>query len=1163
MKNNKDNKSNEYEVFEKSERSLREEKILDFWDENDIFHKSIVKDAPEGDYVFYEGPPTANGRPGIHHLESRAFKDAFPRYKTMQGFRVARRGGWDTHGLPVELEVEKELGLKSKKEVEDYGIEKFNEKCKESVWKYVNEWEAFTRRSGYWVDLDNPYVTYKNDYIESVWNVFSFSEKRGLLYKDYKVVPWCPRCGTALSSHELAQGYEDIKELSVIGKFELLDDPGTFILAWTTTPWTLPGNVGLAVGREIDYVIVVFEGYKYIVAKERLSEVFTGKEFEIIKEIKGRDLMGRTYKPLYDFLANEISSDDNRENAFKVWEADFVTTEDGTGVVHTAVMYGQEDFDLGTAVGLPKKHLVKEDGCFNDITGWLKGKFVKDEETTIEIVKDLAGRGLLFAKKKYEHNYPHCWRCKTPLIYYARDSWYIRMSALRDELITENEKINWEPEHIKEGRFGDWLSGVKDWAISRERYFGTPLPIWERVDGKGYTVVDSFEKMRLMTKKSGNKYLVMRHGQADNNNLKKYSSDPNYPHHITLEGREQIIEQAKKLKEKEIDLILVSPFVRTRETAELLSEQLGLDSKHIIIDNRLSETNFGDFNGKDVSEAIKYFSGIHKYKFLKSYPNGENSYDVKKRVMELLYELECKYENKNILLVTHSDPAWLMLAGSMGLNEDKTWILRNSQGEGSTLFKTGDFKEIDFVPLPHNKDYEFDVHKPFIDDLVLYDKDGVEMRRVPEVMDVWFDSGAMPFAQDHYPFENKDLIDNGGYPAEFIAEAIDQTRGWFYTLHAIGVLTGRGRAYKNVISLGHLMDAEGQKMSKSKGNVIVPWKVFATYGADVARFWMYSVNQPGDSKNFDDRTVTDVARKFFGTMDNVVSFYELFADEKIDFYIQSENVLDKWIKELLIDTNIQITKFMNSYKVMEATRLLRDFVLELSQWYVRRSRDRFKGDDENDKKLAQGTLGWVILETAKMMAPFAPFASEEIWQKLRNSEMPESVHLAKWSEFDVLTSGVLEEMNKVREVVTLALEARDKAGIKVRQPLAKLVIKQELTEEYRDIIADEVNVEDVAVAVSLEEEVKLDTELNDDLKNKGVIRELLRNLQSQRKKLGLVPDDKVTVQIETSDVGKTLVKKFKEELVKVAGVDLLEFIENEGQEIFEHGYLFKVLVKKV
>ncbi|MCE9517822.1 class I tRNA ligase family protein, partial [Candidatus Nomurabacteria bacterium] len=493
----------------KSIATLREEAILKFWQQDDTFNKSLKKDSPAGEFVFYEGPPTANGMPGIHHLEARAFKDAIPRYKTMRGYHVNRKGGWDTHGLPVELQVEKKLGLNTKKAIEEYGIASFNKQCKESVWQYLDVWNKFTERIGYWVDKEKPYITYHNKYIESVWNVLKKVDEQNLLYKDYKVVPWCPRCGTALSSHELAQGYETVKDLSVYAKFKVLNRDNTYILAWTTTPWTLPGNVALAVGKDIIYVEIKVGEEVLILAKERLSVVT--EAYEIIAEYKSEQLVDVQYEPLYPYLTQLISDVEKikLEKAFRVYIADFVNTTDGTGIVHTAVMYGQDDFELGTKEGLPKHHLVGLDGKFVTGTGIFEGRNVRDEDVAVDVIKDLAHRGLLFKKEKYEHSYPHCWRCKTALIYYARDSWYIRMSdsKIKDKLISENTSINWEPSYIRDGRFGEWLKDIKDWAISRERYWGTPLPIWQKSDGS-IEVIGSQEELRAKTKSSQNKYFV-------------------------------------------------------------------------------------------------------------------------------------------------------------------------------------------------------------------------------------------------------------------------------------------------------------------------------------------------------------------------------------------------------------------------------------------------------------------------------------------------------------------------------------------------------------------------------------------------------------------------------------------------------------------------------
>ncbi|MEI6580724.1 MAG: class I tRNA ligase family protein [bacterium] len=1165
----------------KSESAIREEKILQFWKENNIFEKSLEKEAPKGEFVFYEGPPTANGKPGIHHLEARAFKDAIPRYKTMRGYYVRRKAGWDTHGLPVELEVEKELGLKSKKEIEEFGIAEFNKRCKKSVWKYLDLWNVFTERIGFWVDQKDPYITYDKKYMESIWNVVKTIDDKKLIYKDYKVVPWCPRCGTALSSHEIAQGYKNVKDLSVYVKFKMKagqkygegkeTKDTAYILAWTTTPWTLPGNVALAVGKDISYTALRVEGISelYIIATARVESVFKDQKIEIVhNDIKGKDLIGLEYEPLYPFLENNISEGEKTklEKAFKVYPANFVTTDDGTGVVHTAVMYGQDDFVLGTEIGLPKHHLVGLDGRFLPGASFLEGRFVRDEEVAIDIIKDLAHRGLLLKKEKYEHSYPHCWRCKTALIYYARDSWYVRMSSLRDDLVKENEKINWEPEHIKEGRFGEWLREVKDWAISRERYWGTPLPIWICETCKEKHVIGSIEDMKKNIKKSGNKYFVMRHGGAESNLTGKICSKVDDIDHLTEDGKKQVLNSLNEIKDKKIDLIISSDFMRTKETAEIVMNGLKLSAESLIFDKRIRELCAGIFNGKIWNDYPH---------FLKAAPEGSESFtEVKKRVAEFLYDIENKYKDKNILIVTHDSPAKLMFSVALGLDMDEITKL----GERFDHFKNAELRELLFVPLSHNDDFELDLHKPYIDDvkLVCTHSCGGEMTRVKEVMDVWFDSGTMPFSQDHYPFDFKKNKLLGGkelrYPADFISEATDQTRGWFYTLLAVGVLMGKGTPYKNVICLGLILDGEGKKMSKSVGNIVDPWVMMEKYGVDTLRFWMYAVNQPGDSKSFDEKTVLELHRQVFGLLYNVLAFYELYRDKELENkkYEKPENILDQWILAKLDELNSICVKNLDDYRLLEPARAIRDFIGDLSTWYLRRSRDRIKSTSvENSKDTKDGegakmTLYFVLKDLAKMIAPFAPFTADDIWLKLKNEKDIESVHLENWPLFNEKfeLENIIEEMEKVRKIVSLGLEARQKAGIKVRQPLSKIEVKDyKLSEEYTELIKDELNVKDLVENIDLENEVLLDIKITPELKEEGDYRELVRAIQDIRKKEGLTPSDTILLSLETNEEGKNLIQKFKEDIKKTVLAKDVNLKSNNGEEIKINDLMFKVSIQ--
>lgn len=924
------------------------------------------------------------------------------------------------------------------------------------------------------------------------------------------------------------------------------------MLAWTTTPWTLPGNVGLAVGEKIDYIEVEIKesGEHLILAKDRLS-VLKEQQYSIAKTFKGKELLGLEYEPLYPFLAENVTGVEKEKlkNAYKVYAADFVTTTDGTGIVHTAVMYGQDDFELGTKVGLPKYHLVNEDGTFKKEVGFLAGRFVKDANTDVEIIKDLAHRqpvSLLFDKEKYEHSYPFCWRCHTPLIYFARDSWYVKMSDLRKKLVKENEGIHWEPEHIKEGRFGEWLREVKDWAISRERYWGTPLPIWNCEKCHKIKVVGSIEEV---SRKPRNDYFVMRHGEAENNVQNILNNKEQNRFHLTELGKKQVTEAGEKfkkqLKGKKVDFIFVSPLLRTQETAKIMAEKLGIDAKSVITDDRLHEYGMGELDGKPLQELVEKFPDNTRFD---KWPNGGESHaDVKKRTGDVLYELEKKYEGKTILIITHENPACLLVAAAKGYDRTETnAMIGTRQG----AFLNAELRKLDFIVLSHNREYELDLHKPYIDEVKLDCDCGGKMNRAKEVMDVWFDSGSMPFAEDHYPFENKKYIDKTGYPADFISEAIDQTRGWFYTLHAIGVLMGKGKAYKNVICLGHILDAEGKKMSKSIGNVVNPWDMMDKYGVDALRFWMYSVNQPGDSKNFEEKTVEEIVKKVFNMTLNVLAFYQLYSPsaKKSTSDSASTHVLDKWIISRLDQLIQTVTEGLDGYKFFEPTRAVKDFIADLSQWYLRRSRDRFKGEDQNDKNAALVTTRYVLLALGKVMAPFTPFFAEYLYGELGGEK--ESVHLEDWPKAGKSDEVLLENMENVRKISSLALEARMNAKINVRQPLRLLKIKAKQPKgfgpEFIDLVKDEVNVKEVVFDLSLGRDVEIDTTLTPELKEEGGLRELIRAIQDLRKEKGFTVNDRIILKVEADAKAKEFVEKFQNELAKATLLQDITF-ENDLQ----------------
>ena len=840
----------------------REQETEKFWEENRIFEKSVEERKDDPTYTFYDGPPTANGKPHIGHLQTRSFKDLFPRFHTMKGEMVPRKAGWDTHGLPVELEVEKLLHINGKDQIEAYGIAPFIEKCKESVWKYKGMWEDFSKDVGFWADMEHPYVTYDNSFIESEWWALKQIWDKGLLYKGFKIVPYCPRCGTPLSSHEVAQGYKDVKERSAIAKFKVKGEEA-FILAWTTTPWTLPSNVALCVNANEDYVKVESKGETYYLAAALCDTVLGEGEYTVLETYKGADLEGKEYEPLFDFVSP-------KEKCWYVVCDDYVTLTDGTGIVHIAPAFGEDDAKVGRKYGLPLVQLVDGKGQMTAETKW-PGVFCKDADP--KILQDLEERGLLFSAPKFEHSYPFCWRCDTPLIYYARESWYIKMTDVKDQLIANNNTVKWYPESIGKGRFGDWLENVQDWAVSRNRYWGTPLNIWE---------------------------------------------------------------------------------------------------------------------------------------------------------------CEC--------------------------------------GHRHAVGSIAELKE-----LSHNCPDDIELHRPYVDQVTIpCPHCGKEMHRVPEVIDCWFDSGAMPFAQHHYPFENKELFESQ-FPADFISEAVDQTRGWFYSLLAISTLLFDKAPFKNVLVQGLVQDENGQKMSKSKGNAVDPMEALQKFGADPLRWYFYTNSAPWLPSRFHEKAVIEGQKKFFSTLWNTYAFYVLYANidsfdpTKYQLDRCSLTVMDRWLLSRLNTAVKGVDENLSAYKVPEAARVLQDFVDELSNWYVRRSRERFWAQGmEEDKVAAYMTLYTALVTTAKIAAPMAPFMTEEIYRNLVCSvdkDAPESVHLCRWPAYDAgrVDPQLEQDMDEVLKVVTLGRAARNLANRKNRQPLSCLYTDASagLGELYQEIIKQELNVKDL------------------------------------------------------------------------------------------------------
>lgn len=1163
----------------------REENILKFWNENVIFEKTLKKTKGKKTFVFYDGPPFATGTPHYGHLLTSFMKDVIPRYRTMKGNFVRRVWGWDCHGLPLENVVEKELGLEHKKDIEKFGIEKFNETARTSVLRYDADWKKMIPRIGRWVDMEHSYKTMDATYSESIWWAFKTLYNKKLIYKGFKPMHICPRCETTLAASEVTLNYKDITDISVIAKFELVDEPGTYVLAWTTTPWTLPGNVALAVNPDAQYVVIDMDEQardlrgKYIVAEkqiilleENVEKKNPNKPLEINEIISGKDLVGKSYKLLFDYYAND-SKLPNRENGWKIYPASFVTTESGTGVVHIAPAFGEDDLKLGEKYDLPFIQHVGMDGTFTKEVKDFSGMQVKpksDDEKTrlsadIAVIKYLQEHNTFFDKQKITHSYPHCWRCETPLLNYAASSWFVKVTALKKKLLAENNKVKWVPETMKHGRFGKWLHGARDWAISRSRFWGAPLPVWECSTCKKIHVIGSIQELQNNMEASGNRYTVMRHGEAESNVRNITSTDARNSSHLTLHGEKQAVDSGKKLKKKNINIIYASDFARTRETAEIVASQIGIPREQIILDERLREIKTGVFNERSNAEYHAFYSS-NEERFYKAPEGGENLSQVRRRVMNLLYELEQKHRGKNILLVTHEYPSWMLAAGSRGATVPQAAAMKTV---GKNFIKTADFIELPFRPLPHNSEYELDFHRPYIDEIKFPCSCGGEMKRISDVFDCWFESGSMPYAQFHYPFENKkEFLKN--FPADFIGEGLDQTRGWFYNMLVLSVGLFGKTPFKNVIVNGLIIAEDGQKMSKRLKNYSDPEDMVKKYGADALRYYMLS--SPivhGEDLKFSEKGVDEVQKKVIGRLGNVLSFYELYADPKVKGSSASKNILDRWVITRLAETLSVIEKSLDAYKLDSATRPIGEFIDDLSTWYLRRSRDRFKSDISSDRKAALATMRFVLLEFSKMIAPTMPFIAEELYQKIKEKHGRESVHLEGWPKGSNLTSSarcLVADMAEAKSIASLGLEARAKAGIKVRQPLAKLKVKSEKLKgknEFLELIKDELNVKKVEFDKKLEQGVYIDTTITPELKKEGQFRELVRNIQDLRKKEGFTPKDRVLLEVETGDDGKDLIASFANDLQRTC---LLKEIVHEqtvmGEEIKIDDLIFVIRLQK-
>lgn len=1145
----------------KSATAQAEERVLQFWREQNIFEKSLKKESPAGNYVFYDGPPFATGLPHYGHILISTIKDAVPRYQTMRGHHVERRWGWDCHGLPIENIVEKDLKVNGRKEIEALGVDTFNEYARSKVLQYAHEWKHTIERIGRWVDYDGAYMTMDNTFIESVWWAIKQIWDKKLIYEGTKVLLYCPRCETPISNAEVAMdnSYKDITDISVYVKLAIENEPNHYLIVWTTTPWTLPGNTGVAVNEDLDYVIAKVKDEYFIVAKNKTS-IFK-EEFEIVEEIKGKDLVGKKYKPPFDYFLNKNFPEGNgkKENAWKVFAADYVTADTGSGIVHLAPAYGEEDMDLAKKNEIPFIRHVGPDGKFiadvADFAG-LKAKPKEDHQSSdILIIKNLAARNLLFGKEKIVHSYPHCHRCETPLLYFALPSWFIKIQDVKKNILKLNEKIHWIPEHLKHGRFQNSVEAAPDWNISRNRYWASPLPFW-RCEGCEKT--ECFGSLEEITARAPavNQYVIMRHGESQHNLTDAVSCKPDPKNTLTEKGREQVLASAKDLKKEKIDIIYSSDLERAKETARLVAQEIGVAPENIFSSSEITELNAGVYNGKTWKEYRDSFA-TPESRFTTAPEGGETLFDLNRRSMQFIYDLEKKHYGKKILIVSHGDALFFMETGSAGMAKGqvvKEFPLKTKLG-------TAEWRDLKFTPIPHTKDFELDFHRPYIDEVTFICKCGSRMRRVTEVIDGWFESGAMPFAQNHYPFENKKNFE-GSHPADFVAEYIAQTRTWFYYMHTVSTILFGEVPFKNVLTTGTVLAEDGTKMSKSKGNFPDPALIFDKYGVDSLRFYlMSSPLMKSEDLNFLEKGVDEVHKKIILRLKNVVSFYETYKKEGA-VRAESKNILDRWIMERLNVVIAEVTTAMEAYELNKALSSVDGFIEDVSVWYLRRSRERLKSDNETERNEAVSTFQTILLELSKIVAPFTPFVAEEVYKAVGGEK--ESVHLDNWPSTMVTSVDnvmLLSDMVETRRVVSLALEARAKAGIKVRQPLSKLFVKSlslQNKKECIELILDEINVKEIVFDSEIVTEVVLDTDITDTLREEGNFREFSRFIQDMRKKTALKPGELAALTLSTNSEGESFTKKYEDQLKKVAHISNVSFGDVEGEEIKVEGLTFKV-----
>ncbi len=1109
----------------------RESEVLKFWQDNNIFQKSLDKKGEV--FRYYDGPPYATGLPHFGHIVPNTVKDLIPRYKTMRGYRVPRTWGWDCHGLPIETLVEKELGFKGKKEIEQYGVGKFNQAARNSVFGYRDDWMKIIPRLGRWVDMEKDYRSMDATFMESGVEAFKKLWNKDLVYEGYKIMPWCPHCETVLSNYEVTEGYVDITDISAYVKFPVVTEgefKGVSFVAWTTTPWTLPGNTALAVNAEFIYVVLKITSTEnksehIIVLKssvEKLEGLLKDKHtVEVEKEIQGKDLVGLSYEAPFSYFPKE-------ENMYMVWSASFVTDTDGTGIVHIAPAFGDDDMKLAQANNIPVIKHVAPSGDFvkevTDLSGQAKPK-EDHQKADVEVIKYLAHHGTLLAKEKYTHAYPHCWRCKTPLLNYATSSWFIKTTALKDRMIEENNKTAWHPDEIGHKRLNAWLENMRDWAVSRSRFWGTPLPVWKSESGKA-ECLGGRDDIKEKTRR--NAYIVMRHGEAEHLTKNVLSSgDVAEQHPLTEKGIEEVKASAQKMIDSGIipSIIYYSPLRRTRETAEIVRDMFTASGKEVqfIPDTRLREQDFGDINGKARVELDAYRK-THEEVLFTRVPGGESIEDIRLRVGEFLYEIDSKHKDEKILIVTHEGTAYS--AQNVAYGDSKEVLLKKNFDPAKHL-GTAQFAQLDFAFIPHDPEYQLDFHRPYIDE-VTFELGGEIYKRCPEVLDVWYDAGSMPFSSVHYMFDKetedrkREFAEN--FQVDFVAEGLDQTRGWFYHMLIMGVALMDKSPFEHVLVNGLVLAEDGRKMSKSLKNYPDLLPVAEEYGADALRyFFLSSQVVRAEEYAYSQKGLQEVNNKLINKLLNTVSLLDMYGVKGVEVKSHRDHVLDEWINYLLDKLIITVTHHLDDYSIDKAARPILDFVEEFSTWYVRRSRDRFK--DEVEAKVVTQNIAYILTTLSKLLAPFTPFIAEDIYQQMKKfavGDWKESVHLEDWpatENVSSLSEEVVVRMQKTREVVEIGLAERNKQGIKVRQPLASITVPGEVFENlYTDIIADELNVKTV-IKGEVQSAYVLDIVITEELRLEGVVRDISREIQAERKNMNLVPEDKVEVVVHTNESG--------------------------------------------